>query len=338
MHALKLKAPALGNMLHHYERDREATLERENIDRERTSLNYNLAPARESTLDFINRRIEELALKRAPRKDAVRMVDICLTLPDNDAYSGREKEFFRVAYQELEKQFGAENVVSAYVHMDEATPHMHFAFVPITKNGRLSAKDVLNRKVLNNLHPQMEHAMCSYFGVKHAGVLLDDERRQEKRLSKLSQEEYKQFQAAKAQLVHVKAEVQELEARKESLRREVNATERVAEASVGELLTLASGRGLRSREQAARATNSELKSTVTRLEGFIKRAQAYLASVPKALRSAQSRFKVRLAQFYYGSEFGYQTAPTAPEKTPEQVARPIQLKIKVPRERSREWR
>ena len=36
--------------------------------------------------------------------------------------------------------------ISAVVHMDEKTPHMHFSFVPLTADGRLSAKEILGNK------------------------------------------------------------------------------------------------------------------------------------------------------------------------------------------------
>lgn len=39
------------------------------------------------------------------------------------------------------------NVVSAVVHMDEKTPHMHLAFVPLTKDNCLSAKEILGNRV-----------------------------------------------------------------------------------------------------------------------------------------------------------------------------------------------
>ena len=37
-------------------------------------------------------------------------------------------------------------MISAVVHMDEKTPHMHLCFCPITRDGRLSAKDILGNK------------------------------------------------------------------------------------------------------------------------------------------------------------------------------------------------
>ncbi|MGU9445266.1 plasmid recombination protein, partial [Clostridium perfringens] len=44
-----------------------------------------------------------------------------------------------------------ENVVSAKVHMDETTPHMHLHFVPI-KDGKLQCRSVLNQSRFNKVH------------------------------------------------------------------------------------------------------------------------------------------------------------------------------------------
>ena len=40
----------------------------------------------------------------------------------------------------------SKTILSAVVHMDEKTPHMHLAFVPITQDGRLCAKEILGNK------------------------------------------------------------------------------------------------------------------------------------------------------------------------------------------------
>ena len=39
-----------------------------------------------------------------------------------------------------------ETIISAVVHMDEKTPHMHLSFVPLTEDGRLSAKEIVGNK------------------------------------------------------------------------------------------------------------------------------------------------------------------------------------------------
>ena len=43
--------------------------------------------------------------------------------------------FSRKATAYLTDFVGKENVISAMVHMDEKTPHMHFLHVPVTSDG-----------------------------------------------------------------------------------------------------------------------------------------------------------------------------------------------------------
>lgn len=118
-HVAKYQASALGNMTAHYERrpERERGYRRDNIDPERMHLNYNLAPDRGmAQVEFIQERIDSLELKRAPRKDAVRMCDCVLTLPESFD-PARSDEFFAAGYGFLAARYGEENVVSAYVCM-----------------------------------------------------------------------------------------------------------------------------------------------------------------------------------------------------------------------------
>lgn len=204
-HVEKFQAAALGRMCGHYERRAEIDhgYKRENIDNERSWLNYNLGPQRpESQVEFINNRIDSLNLKRRPRKDAVRMCDCVITMPKSFDPS-RQREFFNAAYAFLSQRYGEENVVSAWVHRDEAMPHMHFAWVPVTQDGRLSAKTVVNRLNLKTLHPDMQVAMETALGCK-VEILLDPEKAGEKQLSSLSQPEYI---AAKAELSRIEGEI-----------------------------------------------------------------------------------------------------------------------------------
>lgn len=192
-HFEKFKAPALGNMCDHYARvaERERGYVRDNIDNARTWRNYNLAPARGmSQVEFVNARIEALHLRRV-RKDAVRMCDCVVTLPKNPELDGRGVEFFGAVYGALEKTFGEENVVSAWVHMDEARPHMHFAWVPVTRDGRLSAKDVLSRTFLKGFHGALEKAVADRMGLGRAGLSLTEDEREARGGKYVGLSEYK---------------------------------------------------------------------------------------------------------------------------------------------------
>lgn len=217
-HIEKYQAGAIGRMCGHYERrgELEYGYRRENIDPARTNLNYNLGPQRPaSQIDFINERIAGLDLKRRVRKDAVKMCDCVITLPQSFD-SSRECEFFAAAYAFLSQRYGQENVVSAWVHKDEATPHMHFAWVPVTKDGRLSAKSVVTRLDLKTLHPDMQVAMEAALGCK-VEILLDPDKAGEKQLSRLNQRDYI---AAKRELERLDREVDAARGRLESVQRE----------------------------------------------------------------------------------------------------------------------
>ncbi|MBD2790567.1 plasmid recombination protein, partial [Xenorhabdus sp. DI] len=77
-----------------------------------------------------------------------------VTLPENlKGISEKEqRKFFEKTYEFLTNRYGGEkNVLSANVHMDETTPHMHFAFMPVVwdekkQREKVSAKEVLTRK------------------------------------------------------------------------------------------------------------------------------------------------------------------------------------------------
>lgn len=62
-------------------------------------------------------------------------------------------DFFRDCLRFHQEQFG--HVVSAIIHYDETTPHMHVVSVPITKDNRLSARDIIGNRA-NMVHLQDE--------------------------------------------------------------------------------------------------------------------------------------------------------------------------------------
>lgn len=178
-HVAKYKASALGRMCGHYERRAERHgYERENVDNSLTDRNYNLMPERpQGQVAWITDRIGSLGLKRKPRSDAVRMCDVVVTAPP-EVREGDERRFFEAESEALGRVFGRGNCVSAWVHGDEphARWHMHWAFVPVTADGRLSAKDVVSRNALRQLHPALQRAADEALGY-HVQVQLDDGRR-----------------------------------------------------------------------------------------------------------------------------------------------------------------
>ena len=55
-------------------------------------------------------------------------------------------DFMKRAYTFVAERVREDNIVSAVIHLDEKTPHMHLCFVPLTKDHRLCAKEILGNR------------------------------------------------------------------------------------------------------------------------------------------------------------------------------------------------
>ena len=104
------------------------------------------------------------------RKDAVKMCEVLVTSDSHffDSLTAEQvTDFFDTAYAFLCDRYGRKNIIAATVHMDERTPHMHVDFVPVTKDGRLSAKEVVVfQKDLSRLHDDFFQHVGKRFGLE----------------------------------------------------------------------------------------------------------------------------------------------------------------------------
>jgi plasmid recombination enzyme len=177
-HVMKLTKGALGHMLKHYERakDQEGNYVKfgnQDINTALSGMNYNLAPKRDITQgEFIKKRCQEVYCMN--RKD----VNVCcswiVTAP-KDLKENDLPDFFAKTYDFLQNRYGKDNVVSAYVHMDETTPHIHFAFVPVTydkkkERYKVSAFEVITKKDLQSFHSDLEKHINKELGYE-IGIL-----------------------------------------------------------------------------------------------------------------------------------------------------------------------
>lgn len=127
--------------LKHCFRERETP----NADPARTPSNEHWAGG--SVDDSMGRLRALLPEKR--RKDAVLAVEYVMTAsPDwwKTASQERQAQFFAQARTWLADKYGADRVIVATVHRDEATPHLSAFVVPLTQDGRLSAKEFIGNK------------------------------------------------------------------------------------------------------------------------------------------------------------------------------------------------
>lgn len=165
-HIAKFTRGAMGHMLQHYDRTKEPP--GENIDTERTHLNYNLASDIQplEQLDFIHKRLSEVKVQN--RKDVKVLCDWVVTVP-KDLPQEQHAKFFQETYNYLAAKYGKDNVISAYVHKDEVTPHLHFAFIPVVEDKKrgglkVSAKECITRSDLQHFHPDLEKHLTAALG------------------------------------------------------------------------------------------------------------------------------------------------------------------------------
>lgn len=152
------------------ENERDETFEADNpqIDSERTKGNYHMnSNGFGSYTEFINKRLKELGLK--PRKDAVVMNSFVVG-SDKAFFDGLSKiqryNFFSDCTKFFEERYGEENIMSAVVHLDETTPHMHLNLIPITPDGRLCSKDLFDKPKLQQLQTDFYEDVGKKYGLK----------------------------------------------------------------------------------------------------------------------------------------------------------------------------
>ena len=122
-HVAKYTRGALGHMFAHYERAKG----KDNIDTSKSHLNYNLGPKRNiSQGDFVKKRCNEV--KCLNRKDVNVMCSWVITAP-KDLDLKQQKKFFIESYKFLESRYGADNVISAYVHFLICIFHLYQLFM-----------------------------------------------------------------------------------------------------------------------------------------------------------------------------------------------------------------
>ena len=169
-----------GKLGAHIDRDKKQKQTFKSADPEREHLNKNLISKNsysEMKLpDAINERIKEgYKGKKALRKDAVKFIPMVMTgsreemkkIFDN---KDLKQKWLQANYNFVCKEFGEKNIVRFTLHLDEKTPHIHAVVVPLTDDGRLSAKERFgNRNVLSDRQTRYADAM-QQFGLKRGVV------------------------------------------------------------------------------------------------------------------------------------------------------------------------
>lgn len=201
------------------------------------------------------------------RANSVVALDAIYTA-SGDFFKGKSNEecnqYFRDCLQFHQRKFG--HIVSAVVHYDETTPHLHILSVPLTHDGRLSAREIVgNRANLSRMQTEFFEQVGRGYGLER-GVQMD------------GQEKKKHISAQEWQLRQVKQEKareeEELEAIKHSKQ---SARERAT----------------RAKEQAEQqqAKNRTLKVSESEIRDSIERKQATAEQLAELNQKARQELK-----------------------------------------------
>ena len=147
MRFAKYKGPEIGNIEAHNERTKEKYASNPDVDTSRSKYNFHLVKPPGKYRTESERQIAAAGCRT--RKDSIRMIETLFTASP-EFFKGKKRAEIRVFFEEalrfLEQHQSKETILSAVVHMDEKTPHMHLSFVPLTADGRLSAKEIVGNK------------------------------------------------------------------------------------------------------------------------------------------------------------------------------------------------
>ena len=167
----KYKGPEISGIEAHNERTKEKYASNPDVDPSRTHLKFHLVTPSRKYRAEAERQIKEAGCHT--RTDSVRMVEALVTATP-DFFKGKKKAEIKAYFQEaldfIQENQAPETIISAVVHMDEKTPHMHLCFVPLTPDGRLSAKEILgNKKKLMQWQDKFWEHMVKKFPVLERG-------------------------------------------------------------------------------------------------------------------------------------------------------------------------
>lgn len=191
------------------------------IDKARTPLNYDLV--NQGNINYL-KRVKSIieanrASERAIRKDATIYCE-CIISSDSDFFENltedKQKEFFKNSLDYLRSKIGEEFIVSANVHLDETTPHMHVGFVPIIENS-LSAKKLIDRKFLREVQDQLPAYLKNLGfdiqrGIKGSKRKHKDTKELKKELDRELENKYKDINAIESYKNELEGKIEQLEA------------------------------------------------------------------------------------------------------------------------------
>ena len=165
MRFAKYKGPEISRIEAHDERTKETYASNPDVDTARSHLNYHLIEPKGHYRYEAECKITDAGCRT--RSDSVRLVETLIT-GSPEFFKGKTekqiKAYFQHALAFLQERQRPDTFISAVVHMDEKTPHMHVTFVPLTEDNRLTAKEIIGnkRKLIQWQDDYWRHMVAQY--------------------------------------------------------------------------------------------------------------------------------------------------------------------------------
>lgn len=279
VHMMKIKSGAVGGIQSHNNREHEPKTNPD-VDMSRSEDNYDLI-----SCDNYKRSIKEklsnlVESSRAVRKDAVVVCNFIVT-SDNETMNAlgadRQREFFQDSVKWFSDRYGADRVLNATVHMDETTPHLHIGVMPITQDGRLSAKAIFTKTEMKAIQTEFARDVGEKYGLER-GVEGSDR-------THLSEIRYKQ-ETAFAEHINLVGEVYVHQQALEDIQQDIEtAMQRKSEATqsletVKEELSL------------MESQKDTLRGEIERLDEAVEKQKPVLLDLQKRISEAESELSV----------------------------------------------
>ena len=283
VHMMKIKSGAVGGIQSHNNREHEPKTNPD-VDMSRSEDNYDLIPCdnyKRSIKEKLSNLVEN---SRAVRKDAVVVCNFIVT-SDSETMEAlgadRQREFFEDSVKWFSDRYGADRVLNATVHMDETTPHLHIGVMPITQDGRLSAKAIFTKTEMKAIQTEFARDVGEKYGLERG--VEGSER------THLSEARFKEQKALEMANEHG-AIAQELQIITEDCKRELSETTRSLETVKQELSTMQDRKDtLQGEIERLEAID---KQTKVRVHEALEKQKPVLLDLQKRISEAKSELSV----------------------------------------------
>ena len=286
VHMMKIKSGAVGGIQSHNNREHEPKTNPD-VDMSRSEDNYDLI-----SCDNYKRSIKEklsnlVESSRAIRKDAVVVCNFIVT-SDNETMdtlgADRQREFFQDSVKWFSDRYGADRVLNATVHMDETTPHLHIGVMPITQDGRLSAKAIFTKTEMKAIQTEFAREVGEKYGLERG--VEGSER------THLSEARFKEQKALEMVNEHG-AIAQELRVLAEDYKQELSEATRSLETVKQELSTMQDRKdALQGEAERLKALNNQTADKIREANEAIKKYSSTLLNLQNQLNEAKSELSV----------------------------------------------